>query len=1058
MSGSFVFNSTTDSQDGVFSLTSPDVAAQQFESDTTSGHTLSNVTLFLSDLTPGDGGTVSVSLLSDNLGVPGTLDSALGTIADSSLSTSVHGIDLAVTGVPALSPSTQYWIEVSGNASSGAGLEFTTSTSDLGTGVANEYNYSYGVLDGTLGETLELDSNGGTFLLSISESLPCFARGTRILTSHGEVAVEDLRIDDEVLTACGTARPIRWIGRRSYSGRFASSNRDVLPVCVRAGALADGVPHRDLWLSPLHAIFLDGMLIPASALVNGLSIVQAQSVDQIEYFHVELDSHDVIHAEGALSETFVDDDGREMFQNAAEFRMLYPDAVRVPPRYCAPRVEDGEELETVRRRIAMRALPSQDSSVNSPPGRLRGCLDSVCRERIAGWAADDAFGDAPVNLRILDGGVVIGEVLAHRYREDLEKAGIGSGRHGFLLTVQDGLSPLVRHVIQVQRASDGSDLHGSPWVLEAAPHNSAPSSGGAVDADPTVAAPSLPSQAGPRQARAAAWRGCVDKVSRDVISGWAQDASRPGERAALLVLDNGAPIARVLANRYRQDLEKAGIGDGRHGFEVQIPGGLSPLSRHVIHVRREADGGEVQNSPAVIEAATSFDAALERAVDKAVASLGADGEEERVLSFLLAQADRLLQQRAEAEGKREARLAYQQFQRRWGATRPAATVDPGLRALVVDDETPVANRDAGSQAILSHMRSLQELGYAVSFVAGMDMARTGAEVESMEAEGIVCCRAPFYATVEDVLRRQAQCFDVVYLHRASNAAKYLALARQYCPKARIIYSVADLHHVRLARQAQIEDRPELSAQSRQLRLAECVAARSADAVITHSTAEAAVLRQAVPGANVHVVPWTLPVRPVTVPFAQRRGVAFIGSYAHSPNVDAAHFLAEAVMPLVWQRDRTIECLLVGSRMPEAIQRLARPGLVAVGHVAALSEVFDRVRLTVAPLRFGAGVKGKVLESFAAGVPCVMSEIAAEGLLLSSELQGLVGGDAAALAALICRLHTDASVNAAAATSGLSLIDSAFTAPTVSKAMQAVIAGQGQPAAQSEPRRAVTAMR
>jgi hypothetical protein len=91
-------------------------------------------------------------------------------------------------------------------------------------------------------------------------------------------------------------------------------------------------------------MYLDGVLIPASALVNGVSIVQAQKVDKVEYFHLELETHDVIIAEGALS----------MFHNAASYRETYPDATPVPPRYCAPRVEDGEALQAVRDRIAAR--------------------------------------------------------------------------------------------------------------------------------------------------------------------------------------------------------------------------------------------------------------------------------------------------------------------------------------------------------------------------------------------------------------------------------------------------------------------------------------------------------------------------------------------------------------------------------------------------------------------------------------------------------------------------------------------------------------------------------
>jgi len=133
----------------------------------------------------------------------------------------------------------------------------------------------------------------------------------------------NLRIGDKIVNMKGEMRRVRWIGRRGYAGRFAAGNRDILPILIRAGALDEGVPRRDLMVSPLHAMYLDDVLIPARLLVNGSSIVQVEEIDQVEYFHIELDTHDVILAEGALSETFVDDGSRGMFINAAEFGILY---------------------------------------------------------------------------------------------------------------------------------------------------------------------------------------------------------------------------------------------------------------------------------------------------------------------------------------------------------------------------------------------------------------------------------------------------------------------------------------------------------------------------------------------------------------------------------------------------------------------------------------------------------------------------------------------------------------------------------------------------------------
>jgi hypothetical protein len=199
------------------------------------------------------------------------------------------------------------------------------------------------------------DSGGtGTDLTITSTVAACYRRGTRIRTPAGEVPIETLRIGDVVTTLWGDTRAIRWIGRRSYSAAYAANNDAVAPIRIRAGALAENVPQRDLWVSPEHAMWIDGVLIPARALVNKSSIIRETAVADLTYIHLEFDAHEVIYAEGAPSESFVDDESREQFDNAREYRRLYPDATRQPARFCAPRVEDGAELEAVLERLRAR--------------------------------------------------------------------------------------------------------------------------------------------------------------------------------------------------------------------------------------------------------------------------------------------------------------------------------------------------------------------------------------------------------------------------------------------------------------------------------------------------------------------------------------------------------------------------------------------------------------------------------------------------------------------------------------------------------------------------------
>jgi autotransporter passenger strand-loop-strand repeat protein len=243
--------------------------------------------------------------------------------------------------------------------SSGGSADFDAATNTLTVHEGGQ-DYTEHLSGDYTGEYFHLSQDDSGNTLVTEEGTPCYCRGTRILTDHGEMPVETLRIGDRLITMSGRARPIRWIGTRSYSGRFAAGNKDVLPILIMQNALGTNVPERDLWVSPLHAMFLDGVLIPAWALINGASIVQTARVDNVEYFHLELETHDVLIAEGALAESFLDDHSRGMFHNAATYREIYPDTPPAPARYCAPRVEDGEIVQSVRGRIDARVGVQHD--------------------------------------------------------------------------------------------------------------------------------------------------------------------------------------------------------------------------------------------------------------------------------------------------------------------------------------------------------------------------------------------------------------------------------------------------------------------------------------------------------------------------------------------------------------------------------------------------------------------------------------------------------------------------------------------------------------------------
>lgn len=211
---------------------------------------------------------------------------------------------------------------------------------------------------GNVGVVTTLTHDVGELVIwEMSGSFPlCFLAGTLIAMGQGEVPVETLRIGDRVRTREGDLVRVRWIGRQTVVHPFAPTLR-TYPIRIRAGALGDGVPRRDLLVSPDHALLLDGLLVQASALVNGTSITQEATMPpRFTYFHIETEDHRIVLAEGAQAETFVDNATRRRFDNYAEFAALYPDPPSVPeldlPRVTARRLLPRRIAERLSARAA----------------------------------------------------------------------------------------------------------------------------------------------------------------------------------------------------------------------------------------------------------------------------------------------------------------------------------------------------------------------------------------------------------------------------------------------------------------------------------------------------------------------------------------------------------------------------------------------------------------------------------------------------------------------------------------------------------------------------------
>lgn len=343
--------------------------------------------------------------------------------------------------------------------------------------------------------------------------------------------------------------------------------------------------------------------------------------------------------------------------------------------------------------------------------------------------------------------------------------------------------------------------------------------------------------------------------------------------------------------------------------------------------------------------------------------------------------------------------------------RPGADVtfarDRGIarRALVIDHCTPEPDKDAGSITARNIMRLLQRIGFGVSFIPEDNFLFLDGYTSDLQRQGIECHYAPHTASVEDHLRAHGHLYDLVLLFRFAVVRKHLAAVRQWCPSAKVVMHTSDLHFLRESREAALRGDDEMAARAERTREQELEAIRQVDAAIVHSPVEQELLRHACPETRVCLFGWAIEVPGTSIPFDARRDIVFVGGFRHVPNVDAVHFFAAEVMPLLRARLPGITFHIVGSHAPESVLALTGPGIVVHGFVADLGSLLDRMRVAVAPLRYGAGIKGKVLTTMSHGVPGVVTSVAAEGLNLTDGEHLFVADTPADQADRIAALYT-----------------------------------------------------
>ncbi|MBU3560604.1 glycosyltransferase [Polynucleobacter hallstattensis] len=302
--------------------------------------------------------------------------------------------------------------------------------------------------------------------------------------------------------------------------------------------------------------------------------------------------------------------------------------------------------------------------------------------------------------------------------------------------------------------------------------------------------------------------------------------------------------------------------------------------------------------------------------------------------------------------------------------------------LIIDHCIPTPDQDAGSLLAFNMMLLLKEMEFRITFIPEDNLLFNTIYTPMLQRLGIEVLYKPYVKSVKTYLKEMGDIHDVVMLIRPQVAQNYISAVRLWAPKASILFHTIDLHHVRMMREAMLENSPGKKALAAEMKKMELKIVEEVDLTISVSEVESEILRKEVPGAEVQTLPLIIEAVGTKKIFSERRDIIFTGGFQHMPNIDAVKFFVRDVMPIIRDKLPGVRLLVVGSNTPAEIYDLACDDVIIKGYVENLNVILDSARVSIAPLRFGAGVKGKIASSMAAGLPVVASLLATEGMELA----------------------------------------------------------------------------
>ncbi len=343
------------------------------------------------------------------------------------------------------------------------------------------------------------------------------------------------------------------------------------------------------------------------------------------------------------------------------------------------------------------------------------------------------------------------------------------------------------------------------------------------------------------------------------------------------------------------------------------------------------------------------------------------------------------------------------------------------KILVIDHRLPTPDRMSGGVRLAAILELLAQDGCPITFVSDSEKRAYAGILEDVDREigryeqRLSELGIDYLFGEQAAIRHLAEHGDeyfLIFLSYPEIMNRYAPYCAYFAPQAAVVYDTVDLHHIRFLREYQTSGDSALRERAELYRKMEIANIRTADRVIAITPTEAQIIHDLVPTSSIMVVPNIHDVAMESGSMrdaTDRRGLLFIGNYLHTPNEDAVFYFCEAIFPLIQEHLPDVELILLGAAMPDRIRALQSESIQTIGYVEDPQPYFDRCRVFVAPLRYGAGMKGKIGQSLAFGLPVVTTSIGAEGMAIEHGRHAMIADSPEAFAQAIIALHANADL-------------------------------------------------